>query len=257
MTLTARRPRIAVAVFPGTWSERDFVHVATSVLGWDASLVWHAESDLGAPDAVVLPGGFAHGDHLRTGAVARFSPIMRSVEEFAAAGGPVIGSCNGFQILTEAGSASGRPHAQRPPRVPLRLADRCASSILTAGPALARRSRRRRRHPPADQPRRGALRRRPGDTLDELERDGRVVLRYADADGRVTRRRQPERLGAGDRRHRQRARKRARPHAAPRACRRGGGRRDRWRCASSARWNAGCKTSRQPRSVGYDRIQAA
>ena len=107
MTLTAPRPRVTVAVFPGTWSERDFAHVARAVLGWEARLVWHTETDLGAPDAVVLPGGFAHGDHLRTGAIARFSPIMSAVEAFASAGGPVIGSCNGFQILAEAGLLPG------------------------------------------------------------------------------------------------------------------------------------------------------
>ena len=107
MTLTARRPRVTVAVFPGTWSERDFANVAGAVLGWEARLAWHTETDLGAPDAVVLPGGFAHGDHLRTGAIARFSPIMSSVEAFANGGGPVIGSCNGFQILAEAGLLPG------------------------------------------------------------------------------------------------------------------------------------------------------
>jgi phosphoribosylformylglycinamidine synthase subunit PurQ / glutaminase len=107
MTLIAARPRVAVVVFPGTWSERDFEHVAESVLGWDARLVWHAETDLGDADAVVLPGGFAHGDHLRTGAIARFSPVMAAVEAFAAEGGPVIGSCNGFQVLTEAGLLPG------------------------------------------------------------------------------------------------------------------------------------------------------
>ena len=107
MTLTATRPRIAVAIFPGTWSERDFAHVAAEVLGWEPRLLWHLETNLGTPDAVVLPGGFAHGDHLRTGAIARFSPIMRAVEAFAAEGGPVIGSCNGFQILTEAGLLPG------------------------------------------------------------------------------------------------------------------------------------------------------
>ena len=99
-------PRIGVVVFPGTWSERDFAHVA-EVIGWRADLVWHTETDLGAPDAVVLPGGFAHGDHLRTGAIARFSPIMRAVEAFAEAGGPVLGSCNGFQVLCEAGLLPG------------------------------------------------------------------------------------------------------------------------------------------------------
>ena len=107
MTLLAGRPRVAVAVFPGTWSERDFGHVATEVLGWEARLVWHTDPELGDCDAVVLPGGFAHGDHLRTGAIARFSPIMRAVTAFAEAGGPVMGSCNGFQILTEAGLLPG------------------------------------------------------------------------------------------------------------------------------------------------------
>ncbi|MGI8930066.1 MAG: phosphoribosylformylglycinamidine synthase subunit PurQ, partial [Candidatus Limnocylindria bacterium] len=107
MSTVLVRPRIAVVVFPGTWSERDFAHVADAVLGWQATLVWHTETDLGRPDAVVLPGGFAHGDHLRTGAIARFSPVMRSVIEFAEAGAPVIGSCNGFQVLTEAGMLPG------------------------------------------------------------------------------------------------------------------------------------------------------
>ncbi len=107
MRLVAARPRIAVVAFPGTWSDRDFVHVARTVLGWEAAVVWHTELELGAVDAVVLPGGFAHGDHLRTGAVARFSPIMTAVEAFASGGGPVIGSCNGFQVLTEAGMLPG------------------------------------------------------------------------------------------------------------------------------------------------------
>src|ERR687896_445245 len=101
------RPIVAVAVFPGTWSERDFAHVAREVLGWEARLVWHADDSVGPADAVVLPGGVAHGDHLRTGAIARFSPLMRAVEAFAAAGGPIIGSCNGFQVLTEAGMLPG------------------------------------------------------------------------------------------------------------------------------------------------------
>ena len=107
MTVTARSPRVAVVVFPGTWSERDFAHVAEAVLGWEARLVWHTDNEIGAPDAIVLPGGFAHGAHLRTGAIARFSPVMPAVEAFAAAGGPVIGSCNGFQVLTEAGMLPG------------------------------------------------------------------------------------------------------------------------------------------------------
>ena len=184
MTLVARPPRVTVAVFPGTWSERDFAHVATAVLGWEARLAWHTETDLGAPDAVVLPGGFAHGDHLRTGAIARFSPIMESVEAFAAAGGPVIGSCNGFQILAEAGLLPGALMRND------HLEFRCDWQTLrvessASSPAWL-----------------GDL--RDGDVirlpishgegryvadpviLDELEATGRVVLRYAEADGRVT-----------------------------------------------------------------------
>lgn len=106
MNLLVSRPRVAVVVFPGTWSERDFLHVA-DLLGWEARAVWHTETDLGGADAVVLPGGFAHGDHLRAGAIARFSPVMDAVTAHADAGGPVMGSCNGFQVLTEAGLLPG------------------------------------------------------------------------------------------------------------------------------------------------------
>lgn len=183
MTLTTRRPRVAVAVFPGTWSERDFEHVASRVLEWETRLVWHTETDLGMPDAIVLPGGFAHGDHLRTGAIARFSPIMVSVEAFARRGGPVIGSCNGFQVLTEAGLLPGalmrndhlefrcdwqwlrveRPASCRPwlgdlvdgERIHLPISHGEGRYVADAG------------------------------TLDELEATGRVVLRYCDAEDRV------------------------------------------------------------------------
>lgn len=184
MTLVTGRPRVGVVVFPGTWSERDFLHVAEAVLGWDARPVWHADAELGAVDAVVLPGGFAHGDHLRTGAIARFSPIMGAVEAYAAAGGPVIGSCNGFQVLTEAGLLPGvltrNDHlefrcdwqwlrVERPASAPVwlgEIADGAAIRLpishgegrYVADPA----------------------------TLDALEAAGRVVLRYADAAGRVS-----------------------------------------------------------------------
>jgi phosphoribosylformylglycinamidine synthase len=182
VTLTVARPRVAVAVFPGTWSERDFAHVA-GVLGWDARLLWHLETDLGSPDAVVLPGGFAHGDHLRTGAIARFSPIMRAVAAFAAGGGPVIGSCNGFQILTEAGLLPGvlmrNDHlefrcdwqwlrVERPESAPAWLGDLddgepiCLPISHGEGRYVA---------DPA--------------TLDALEASGRVVLRYAASDGSI------------------------------------------------------------------------
>jgi len=92
---------IGVVQFPGTNCELD-VQWAIEALGGHADLCWHGDATLGAVDAVVLPGGFAHGDYLRTGALARFSPVMAAVTEFAAAGGPVVGICNGFQVLTEA-----------------------------------------------------------------------------------------------------------------------------------------------------------
>jgi phosphoribosylformylglycinamidine synthase subunit PurQ / glutaminase len=184
MTITAGRPRVAVAVFPGTWSERDFAHVAESVLGWQADLLWHTESELGAVDAVVLPGGFAHGDHLRTGAIARFSPIMRAVEAFAAGGGPVIGSCNGFQILTEAGMLPGalmrNEHLEfRCDWQYLRVERPEASSVWLGGMQDGARIRLPISHGEG---------RYVADTesLDVLERTGRVVLRYVDREGRVT-----------------------------------------------------------------------
>jgi len=184
MTLTAARPRVAVVVFPGTWSERDFAHVATEVLGWEARLVWHTETDIGRPDAVVLPGGFAHGDHLRTGAIARFSPVMRAVRAHANDGGPVIGSCNGFQVLTEAGMLPGalmrNDHlefrcdwqwlrVERPEAAPAWLGDLHDGELL--------------RLPISHGEGRYVA---DAATLDELEAAGRVVLRYVDAGGDAT-----------------------------------------------------------------------
>jgi phosphoribosylformylglycinamidine synthase subunit PurQ / glutaminase len=89
-----------VLQFPGSCDERDALH-ACSLLG-ESRLIWHEERDLGGVDAVVIPGGFSYGDYLRTGAIARFSPAMEAVAEFAASGGPVLGICNGFQVLCEA-----------------------------------------------------------------------------------------------------------------------------------------------------------
>ena len=97
----------AFVVFPGSNSDHDAYHAYKHVLGQPAELVWHKDTSLNGADMVILPGGFSHGDYLRTGAIARFSPIMKSVEAFAAAGGPVVGFCNGFQILLEAGLLEG------------------------------------------------------------------------------------------------------------------------------------------------------
>jgi phosphoribosylformylglycinamidine synthase len=99
--------RFAVVVFPGTWSDFDCEHALGAVMGQQVERIWHTTTDLRGFDCVVLPGGFAHGDYLRTGAIARFSPVMRAVGEHAAAGRPVIGICNGFQILCEAGLLPG------------------------------------------------------------------------------------------------------------------------------------------------------
>jgi len=98
--------RVGVVQFPGSNCELDVVEVVRD-LGGHGEILWHDDDSIGGVDAVVLPGGFAHGDYLRTGAIARFSPIMSAVSEFAAGGGPVVGICNGFQILTEAGLLPG------------------------------------------------------------------------------------------------------------------------------------------------------
>jgi phosphoribosylformylglycinamidine synthase len=97
---------VGVVLFPGSNCEHDVVRAVRGI-GGDAEIVWHAATDVSAFDVVVLPGGFAHGDYLRAGALARFAPVMGAVADFAAAGGPVVGICNGFQVLTEAGLLPG------------------------------------------------------------------------------------------------------------------------------------------------------
>ena len=99
--------KFAIIVFPGSNCDHDAYHAVKHVLGQSAEFVWHKETDLKGADVVVLPGGFSYGDYLRTGAIARFSPIMVRVGEFASLGGPVLGVCNGFQILLEAGLLEG------------------------------------------------------------------------------------------------------------------------------------------------------
>jgi phosphoribosylformylglycinamidine synthase I len=99
--------KFGVVVFPGTWSDCDFHHVVSEVLHQPVKYVWHRERDLGDVDCVILPGGFSYGDYLRAGAVAGRSPVVEAIREFAAKGGLVLGSCNGFQILCEAGMLPG------------------------------------------------------------------------------------------------------------------------------------------------------
>src|SRR5437588_12320502 len=97
----------AILQFPGSNCDQDCVHVLGNVLGHSARLLWHKETSLGDTDAVIIPGGFSYGDYLRTGAIARFSPVMQAVRIFAEQGGLVLGICNGFQILCEAGLLPG------------------------------------------------------------------------------------------------------------------------------------------------------
>ena len=99
-------PRVGVVLFPGSNCEYDVLE-AVRGLGAEAEILWHGDADLNGVDAVVVPGGFAHGDYLRPGAIARFSPVMDAVSAFAGDGGPVVGICNGFQVLTEAGLLPG------------------------------------------------------------------------------------------------------------------------------------------------------
>ena len=94
--------KFGIVVFPGSNCDHDAYHATKHVLGQDAEFIWHKDTDLKGADVLILPGGFSYGDYLRTGAIARFSPVMKGVREFAARGGPVLGICNGFQILLEA-----------------------------------------------------------------------------------------------------------------------------------------------------------
>jgi len=174
--------KFAVVVFPGSNCDDDAYHAARHVLGQDAAFVWHKDTSLAGADVVILPGGFAHGDYLRTGAIARFSPVMSSVKAFADAGGPVLGVCNGFQILLEAGLLPGAMLRNRGLKficehVGVRVGE-------TDTPFTAACSK-------------GQVLRIPinhgegnyfaaDDVLDALERDRRVIFKYVDASGQVT-----------------------------------------------------------------------
>ena len=130
--------RVGVVVFPGSNCEHDVVGALTT-LGGRAELVWHAETDLSGVDAIVLPGGFAHGDYLRPGAIARFSPVMGAVAALAEAGRPVLGICNGFQVLTEAGLLPGALQKNRGLTFlcqPTTLVVASTRSVLTRAAAL-------------------------------------------------------------------------------------------------------------------------
>jgi phosphoribosylformylglycinamidine synthase subunit PurQ / glutaminase len=168
-------PRIGVVVFPGTNCEHDVVQ-AVEAAGADGVLLWHGDDHVGAVDAIVLPGGFAHGDYLRPGALARFSPVMDAVSSFARAGGPVVGICNGFQVLTEAGLLPGALQKNGRLRFlcePARLVVASTSSVLTAGSAVGDELVIPINHFSGNYT-------CDDETLRRLNDEGRVVLRYAD-----------------------------------------------------------------------------
>jgi phosphoribosylformylglycinamidine synthase len=169
----------AVIVFPGSNCDHDAYHAAKHVLGHDARFVWHKETSLAGADVVILPGGFSHGDYLRTGAIARFSPVMARVTEFAQGGGPVLGVCNGFQILLECGLLPGAMLRNRDVKfhcefvnVRVERTDTPFTVRATPGQVL--------RLPIAHGEGNYFA---PPDVLAELEATGRVVFRYVDAAG--------------------------------------------------------------------------
>lgn len=174
--------RFGIIVFPGTWSDRDCYYAISDIIGHDASYVWHKETDLSQYDCIVLPGGFSYGDYLRPGAIARFSPVMAAVEEFAAQGKLVIGICNGFQILCESGLLPGalltNEHLEyRCQWTYLRVENECTpfTSLLQKGQVLKIPISHYDGRYYADEV-----------TLNELETNGQVVFRYATPRGRVT-----------------------------------------------------------------------
>jgi phosphoribosylformylglycinamidine synthase len=174
--------KFAVVVFPGSNCDHDAHYAATHVLGQEAELIWHKDTSLRGADVVVLPGGFAHGDYLRTGAIARFSPIMQQVQAFAAAGGPVLGICNGFQVLLEAGMLPGAMLRNRSlhfhcEHVLLKVEQTDTPFTLACDPA------RLLRVPIAHGE--GNYYAEP-DVIAQLEQNRQVIFRYVDAAGSAT-----------------------------------------------------------------------
>ena len=174
--------RFGIVVFPGTNCDRDCWHVVKAVLNCDVDFVWHEERDVSRFDCIILPGGFSYGDYLRVGAIARFSPVMESVRDFAEKGGLVIGICNGFQILVEAGLLPGALVRNKTIHfickfVNLRVenADTPFTNQCEFGQVL--------RIPIANNDGRYFC---DKETLRRLERNGQIVFRYCTPDGEVT-----------------------------------------------------------------------
>jgi phosphoribosylformylglycinamidine synthase I len=173
--------KFGVIIFPGSNCDHDAYHVISKHVGQPVSFVWHKETDLSTFDAIILPGGFSYGDYLRAGALARFSPVMRSVKEFAAAGGLVLGICNGFQILCEAGLLPGALMRNRDlhfrcehVRVRVESVDTPFTNELKRGEVLSLPIAHAEGNYTCDDA-----------TLEELRREDRIVFRYCDPGGRV------------------------------------------------------------------------
>ncbi len=173
--------RFAVLVFPGTWSDRDCQYVLRDRLGHQADLVWHRETNLDGYDAVIVPGGFSYGDYLRCGAIARFAPVMDAVRRHADAGRPIFGSCNGFQILCEAGLLPGAllrndslEFRCLPQYVRVERDDTGFTNACRVGQPLMLPISHGEGNYFADEA-----------TLAEIEANGQVLFRYSDAEGHV------------------------------------------------------------------------
>lgn len=174
--------KFGIVVFPGTWSDRDTHHAVSGVLGQDAEYIWHGDEKLDQFDAIVLPGGFSYGDFLRCGAIARFSPVMEAVTAFAERGGPVIGICNGFQVLCESGLLPGvlmrNDHLEfRCIWTDLRVEN--SSTIFTSASIEGQTLHIPMSHGEGNY-------QADADTIKRLEDNGQVMFRYADANGNVT-----------------------------------------------------------------------
>jgi phosphoribosylformylglycinamidine synthase subunit PurQ / glutaminase len=166
---------VGVVLFPGSNCEADVLE-AVRALGGDAEVLWHGDETVGDADAVIVPGGFAHGDYLRPGAIARFSPVMAAVQAFAADGGPVVGICNGFQVLTEAGLLPGALQKNAglkflcsPAELRVESTDSVLTSAASVGDVLT---------VPVNHFEGNYI--CSPDVLDELQADERIVLRYVD-----------------------------------------------------------------------------
>src|SRR5947209_9655692 len=179
--------KFGIVVLPGSNCDHDALHVVNDVLGAEAEVLWHKETDLKGVDCVIIPGGFAYGDYLRAGALAKFAPVMEPIRRHAAAGGLVLGICNGFQVLTETGLLPGALMRNEH----LRFVSReiCIRTEQTNTPFTGALAPGQVLHIPIAHGEGNYF--ADDDTLDELERHGQVVFRYCDPEGRVTREANP------------------------------------------------------------------